>query len=101
IEQSLSAVFRFVVHKGVALSGPRAETDTHYLVMGIDLDLDRAMRNATWEVVSFLVKEKGLAPDKALSLASIAVDFRGSEVVDLTQVVTGYIPKRIFLRPGS
>ncbi len=98
IEQSLSGVFRFMVHKGVSLAGPRAETDTHYLLMGIDLDLDRATRHATWEVVEFLVKEKGLTPDKALSLASIAVDFRVSEVVDLTQVVTGYIPKSIFLK---
>ncbi len=98
IEQSLAGVFRFVVHKGVEISGPRAETDTHYMIMGIDLDLDRATRNAAWEVVDFLVKEKGLTPDKALSLASIAVDFRVSEVVDLTQVVTGYIPKDIFLR---
>ena len=55
-------------------------------------------RHATWEVVDFLVNEKGLTPAKALSLASIAVDFRVSEVVDLTQVVTGYIPKDIFLR---
>ena len=98
IEQSLTGVFRFVVHKGVTISGPRAETDTHYMIMGIDLDLDRATRHATWEVVDFLVKEKGLTPAKALSLASIAVDFRVSEVVDLTQVVTGYIPKDIFLR---
>jgi len=98
IEQSLSGVFRFVVHKGVTLAGPRAETNTHYLLMGIDLDLDRATRHATWEVVDFLVKEKGLTPDKALSLASIAVDFRVSEVVDHTQVVTGYIPKSIFLK---
>ena len=98
IEQSLAGVFRFVMHKGVTIPGPRAETDTHYMIMGIDLDLDRAMRHATWEVVDFLVKEKGLTPAKALSLASIAVDFRVSEVVDLTQVVTGYIPKDIFLR---
>ena len=98
IEQSLSGVFRFVVHKGVSLAGPHAETDTHYLLMGIDLDLDRAIRHATWAVVDFLVKEKGLTPDKALSLASIAVDFRVSEVVDLTQVVTGYIPKSVFLQ---
>jgi acetamidase/formamidase len=96
IEQSLSGVFRFAVHKGAAPPGPRAETDTHFLIMGIDLDLDRAMRNATWEVVSFLVEEKKLTPSQALSLASIAVDFRVSEVVDLTQVVTGYIPKSIF-----
>jgi acetamidase/formamidase len=97
IEQSLAGVFRFVVHKGVTISGPRAETDTHYMIMGIDLDLDRATRHAAWGVVDFLVDEKGLTPAKALSLASIAVDFRVSEVVDLTQVVTGYIPKDIFL----
>jgi acetamidase/formamidase len=97
IEQSLSGTFRFVVHKGKSISGPRAEDDTHYMIMGIDLDLDRAMRHATWEVVDFLVEEKGLTPAKALSLASIAVDFRVGEVVDLTQVVVGYIPKDIFL----
>jgi acetamidase/formamidase len=56
------------------------------------------MRHATWEVVDFLVEEEGLTPAEALSLASIAVDFRVSEVVDLTQVVTGFIPKGIFLR---
>ena len=97
IEQSLTGVFRFVVHKGVTIPAPRAETPTHYLIMGIDLDLDRAAREATRLVVEFLVEEKGLTPDRALSLASIAVDFRVSEVVDLTQVVTGFIPKDVFL----
>ena len=98
IEQSLTGVFSFVLHKDVSISAPRAETDTHYLIMGIDLDLDRAAREAVRLVVEFLTEEKGLAPDKALSLASIAVDFRVSEVVDLTQVVTGFIPKSIFLQ---
>ena len=98
IEQSLSGVFRFAVHKDRTISAPRAEDDDYYMIMGIDLDLDRAARHATWEVVNFLGEEKGLPPAEALSLASIAVDFRISEVVDLTQVVTGYIPKGIFLR---
>ena len=98
IEQSLVGTFRFVLHKDANISGPRAENDSHYLIMGIDLDLDRAARQAAWEVVDFLVDKKGLTPERALSLASIAVDFRVSEVVDLTQVVTGFIPKSIFLR---
>jgi acetamidase/formamidase len=34
---------------------------------------------------------------QALSLSSIAVDFRAGEAVDLTQVVVGYIPKEIFV----
>ena len=98
IEQSLAGTFRLVVHKDRSLDGPMAEDDEHYIVMGIDLDLDRATRHATWAVVDFLVEEKGLTPAKALSLASIAVDFKVSEVVDLTQVVSGYLPKSIFLR---
>ena len=98
IEQSLSGVFRFAVHKDRTIAAPRAEDEEYYMIMGIDLDLDRAARHATWEVVNFLGEEKGLSPADALSLASIAVDFRVSEVVDLTQVVTGYIPKNIFLR---
>ena len=98
IEQSLTGVFRFAVHRDRTISWPRAEDDEHYMIMGIDLDLDRATRHATWEVVDFLGEEKGLSPAAALSLASIAVDFRVSEVVDQTQVVTGFIPKNIFLR---
>ena len=96
IEQSLTGTFRLSVEKGRSITGPMAETEDHYILMGIDLDLDRAARHAVWEVVNFLVEEKGLSPAKALSLASIAVDFRVSEVVDLTQVVSGFIPKSIW-----
>jgi acetamidase/formamidase len=38
IEQSLSGVFRFILHKGKTIPAPRAETDTHYILMGIDTD---------------------------------------------------------------
>jgi len=96
IEQSLTGVLRFTVLKGKTLRGPRAEDATHYYVMGIDLDLDRAMRKSVAETVDFLVKEKGLTPAKALSLCSIAIDFRIAEVVDTTQVVVGSIPKALF-----
>ena len=85
-----------MLHKDVPIAMPRAETDSHYILMGIDLDLDRALQQAVDEVVAFLVAEKGLTPDKALSLASIAVDFQIAEAVDLTQLVTGKIPKSLF-----
>lgn len=96
VEQSLTGTFRLVLHRDRSLTLPRAENATHHMLMGIALDLDRAARDATWEVVDFLVEEHGLTPAEALSLASVAVDFRVSEVVDLTQVVTGYVPKAIF-----
>ena len=98
IEQSLTGRFRFVLHKDRTLTAPRAETHSHYILMGIDLDLDRALQKAVAEVVAFLVEAHGLSPARALSLASIAVDFQVAEAVDLTQVVTGRIPKGLFGR---
>lgn len=98
IEHSLAGTFRFILHKGKTIEWPRAEDDTHYMLMGIDHDLDRAMRLATLEVVKFLVEEKGLTPAKAFSLASIGVDFHAAEVVDGTQLIVGKIPKELFLK---
>jgi acetamidase/formamidase len=99
IEQSLTGLFRFTVLKGKRINGPRAENGTHYFLMGIDLDLNKAMRKAVLETMDFLVKEKGLTPDQALSLCSVGVDFRIAEVVDTTQVVVGSIPKSLFIKP--
>jgi acetamidase/formamidase len=99
IEQSLTGTFRFILHKGKTIPLPRAETKTHYVMMGIDMDLNRAMRIATQEVVNFLVAEKGLAPGEAYALASIACDFHVAEAVDLTQLVVGKVPKHIFKEP--
>jgi acetamidase/formamidase len=65
-------------------------------MMGIDTDLDRAMRTAVLDTADLLVEEEGLTAAKALSLCSIAIDFRIAEVVDGTQVVAGAVPKSLF-----
>jgi acetamidase/formamidase len=98
IEASLTGTFQFIVHKGLGASmrWPRAEDATHYYSMGMDLDLNVAMRNASQETVDFLREKKGLSVADAYSLASIAVDFRIAEVVDAVQMVYGAIPKKIF-----
>ena len=97
MEQSATGVFRFILHKDTPLSGPRAETATHYLSIGIDVDLDRALRNALLAAIDFLVEEKGLTPREAFTLASLAVDFAVSEAVNQTQVVSAFIPKGLFV----
>jgi acetamidase/formamidase len=96
LEQSLTGLFRFIVHKGKTITAPRAEDATHYIVMGIDVDLDRAMKLAVDQAVTFLVEEKQMTPAKALSLCSIGVDFHVAEAVDGRQVVVGKIPKAVF-----
>jgi acetamidase/formamidase len=97
IEHSLSGVFKFTVIKDTGLQWPRAENADHYILMGMDWDLDRAMVLATREVIKFLTEEKGLTEAKAFSLASVGIDFVASEVVDQTQVVSAFIPKKYFL----
>lgn len=96
IEQSLTGTFRFVLHKGQAIAYPRVETPTHYILMGIDVDLNRAMRIATQHVVDFLMTEKKMTSIDALALASVGCDFHVAEAVDVTQVIVGKIPKSVF-----
>src|SRR5215475_10887320 len=97
IEASLTGTFQFIVHKGAgrAMTWPRAEDANTYYTMGMDLDLNVAMKHAAQETVNFLRDKKGLSVADAYSLASIGVDFRIAEVVDAVQVVYGAIPKKI------
>jgi len=98
IEASLTGTFQFIVHKGAGrnMVWPRAEDASHYYAMGMDLDLNVAMKHAAEETVKFLRETKGLSTADAYALASIGVDFRIAEVVDAVQVVYGAIPKKIF-----
>jgi len=98
IEASLTATLQFIVHKGQgkAMRWPRAEDANYYYAMGMDLDLNVAMRHATRETVDFLREELGLSAADAYSLTSIGVDFRVAEAVDSVQMVYGMIPKRLF-----
>jgi len=96
LETSLSGTLQFVVRKDLHLRWPRAETPTHFIVMGLDKDLTQAMKLAAREAIEFLTTEKELSPDQAYMLASIAVDFRITQVVDGTKGVHGMIPKEIF-----
>lgn len=96
METSLWGKFQFIVRKDLRLTWPRAETPTHYIVMGLDPDLTKAMKIATRESIDFLVNQKGLSRDDAYMLTSIAVDFAVTQVVDGTKGIHAMIPKSIF-----
>jgi acetamidase/formamidase len=96
LETSLTGTLRFFVRKGARLNWPRAETPTHFIAMGIDKDLDEAMKIAVREAVDLIVAEKKLDRDDAYMLCSIAVDFHVTQVVDGTKGVHAMIPKAIF-----
>ena len=97
LEQSNTVTIQFILHKGGGLTGPRAETPTHFITMGIDQDHDTAYSLALADALSFLQTEKGLSTSDARAFASLAVDFDIAESVDTTQLVMGRIPKRFFV----
>src|SRR5437879_3986005 len=96
LETSLSGTLQFIVRKDLKLRWPRAETPTHYIVMGLDRDLTKAAKLAVREAIDFLVTHKNLSPDNAYMLTSLAVDFCITQLVDGTLGVHGMIPKEIF-----
>lgn len=98
METSLTGVFQFILHKDMRLNWPRAETPTHWITMGIDEDLTKAARICAIETVDFLMKEKGLSREEAYALASVAVDFDITQLVDGTKGVHAMIPKNIFVK---
>jgi len=58
--------------------------------------LDPAMRDAFWKVRRFLMTNKGLSEDEAISLISVAVDFGITQVVDGNLCVHALVRKEIF-----
>lgn len=96
METELNGRFRFVVRKDLHLKWPRAETPTHYIVMGMNEELVDATKQAVREMIDFLVTEKGLSRDDAYILTSIAADFAITQLVDGKKGVHGMIAKAIF-----
>src|SRR4029077_12016396 len=100
IEASLTARLQFVIHKGGGrtMRWPRADDTDNWYVMGMDADLDAALKQAVEEAVAFFIRENGMSPADAYCLASISVNYTVGEAVDQMQMVYGAIPKRIFLK---
>jgi acetamidase/formamidase len=98
LEQSLTATLQFILHKGAgkAMRGPRAEDASNYYALGLDLDLNVAMKNAVREAVELLQEKAGLTAAEAYSVASLGVDFRVAEAVDSVQLIYGVVPKKFF-----
>jgi len=96
LESPLAGVFRLTVRKDMKLLWPRAETPTHVIAMGFHETLDEAARRATREMVEYLVTVKGMTPQDAYSLCSMAVDLRITQVVDGVKGVHAMVPKALF-----
>ncbi len=96
IETSLRGRLQLIVHKGMTLAWPRAETPTDYISMGSDEDLTKATKIAIQEMVDFLAATKGLDKLAAYQLTSVAGNVVITQLVDQKVGVHVKIPKGIF-----
>jgi len=106
IETALNAHLRFGLIKQANQRFPRFETPTeaspdggkgYYVTTGIGPDLMQGAKDATREMIDYLMKEHGLDAPTAYMLCSVAAHLRISEVVDMPNwVVSMYLPKAIF-----
>ncbi len=79
-----------------AYAWPMIETPSHWLMLGMDPSLNDALRISLRNTIDFLSTKAGLSRDDAYGLASLAVDFRISQMVDKNNGVHAMVPKSIF-----
>lgn len=104
IEGSLRTTLRFTVLKAGdpaipgkgKLTGPFAETPDYWIAIGLDPDLNEAMKKATREAVRFLSEKLGVDRATAYAYLSAATDFEVSQVVDRTKGIHALIRKQDF-----
>jgi acetamidase/formamidase len=101
-ETSVTATLTFELHTGTGrLDWPVAETDDHYIVMGLNESLDDGVTHALRQCIRLLSDQTALSEADAYRLASLAVDFTVTQVVNGTKGVHGLIPKAIFTGDGD
>jgi acetamidase/formamidase len=104
IETPMRTLVRLTVRKDLHLSGPEFLTPDvqtlvgrRYATDGVGPDLNEAARDAVRRMIDWLGREHGIAAIDAYLLASVAIDLRISEIVDMPNVVvTAHCPLSIF-----
>ncbi|MBT2757507.1 acetamidase/formamidase family protein [Mesobacillus foraminis] len=104
-EASLRGTFRLTVLKSDDPALPRngefkqpfAETEDYWIPIGLDEDLDEAMKESVREAIGFLHEKLGMDRATALAYMSAATDYEVSQVVDRTKGIHALIEKRHFI----
>ncbi len=100
LEMCLTGTFTLVLHKGggaqrALLTQPRAETPTHFITMGLNEDLDQAMKQALREMIGFICSRSNLSREQAYMLCSLAVDFHVTQSVNGEKGIHGMLRKSL------
>ena len=95
LEMCLDGTFTFILHKqdGAPLAYPRAETPTHFISMGMNEDMDQAMKTALREMIAFICARSNLSREQAYAFCSLAVDFHVTQSVNGEKGIHGMLKK--------
>ncbi len=110
LEHSMRPTFRVTLLKkgdkaipssSGSLGRPMGETPDHWVTIGLNPDLDEAMKDAVRESIRFLTEVLGMDRATAYAYLSAASDFQVSQVVDGTKGVHGMVRKSDFINVTS
>ena len=103
MEASLRGTFRLSILRGDEaraatglLTQPFVETEEAWVPVGLDPDLNEAMKKAVRNAITFLERTQGMERHIALAYLSAAADFEVSQVVDAVKGVHCVIRKKDF-----
>jgi acetamidase/formamidase len=97
IETALNATLRFGIATGRKLDEPAFRTGDAYVTTAVGPDLHDCSARAIDQMIDHLVTERGLSPEQAYVLCSVAVDLAIEEVVDVPNwVVSAALPLNLF-----
>jgi len=82
------------VIKRKAMAWPRLETPTHWITVGYDRDLNKALEILKAETRTFLAETHGIAPENTDEWMATRFDCRIAEVVNQVKGVFCMIPKK-------
>jgi len=106
IEAPVSVTARVTLRSDMAIDGPQFETPASsvavdserlYATSGVAAGFETAIKEAVSSMVDHLTNRRGLSPEEAYMLCSVAGDLKINEVVNEPHyVVSAYLPTGIF-----
>ena len=82
LETSMDVEFTVDVVPGKRIPGPRVESATHVMAMGLAGSLDDAFRDATANMAQWLTEEYKLTPSEVAQVLGTSAEYKVSEVAD-------------------
>jgi len=103
LETSMDVEFTVDVIPGKHIPGPRVESPTHLMAMGLSGSIDDAFRDATVNMAGWLSDKYGLTPTEVAEVMGTSAEYKVSEVADRNAGVVVKINKERLqtLPPGA